>query len=207
MTIADILQDFQLSVQQVDSLVVNAHRTDAAGVFLFPAIDREQITVAGLLNLFIAWESFLEGSLAELMTGAVTISGGIPVRYVIPPTIDAARTMVLGISRYFDYANIDNVKKIVSQYFDKGYPYEPHISGVTTDLNDLRTMRNASAHISISTQRALESLAQRLLHTPKSGIKLYDLLTAPVPTGTMGATVLSEYKDKLLVVAGLIAQG
>jgi hypothetical protein len=36
-----------------------------------PPIDRQQITVAALLNMFIAWESFLEASLVELMTGGL----------------------------------------------------------------------------------------------------------------------------------------
>ena len=30
----------------------------------------KQITVAGFMNMFIAWETFLESSLVELMTGA-----------------------------------------------------------------------------------------------------------------------------------------
>ncbi len=207
MSLAAILNEFQSSVQQVDSLVANAHKIDSTGTFLFPAIDREQITVAALLNLFIAWESFLEESLADFMIGSATISGRVPVKYVNPPTKNAARTMIVGINRYFDFANIEYVKKIVSQYFEDGYPYEPNISAITVDLSDLRIMRNASAHISNNTQKVLETLAQRLLQTPKPNIKLYELLTAPVPTGTIGATVLSEYKDKLLVVAGLIAQG
>ena len=58
--------------------------------------------------------------------------------------------------RYFDFANHEYVKKIVRMYFDKGYPYEPHLSAITVDLSDLRIMRNASAHISSSTQVTLE---------------------------------------------------
>lgn len=46
---------------------------------------------------------------------------------------------------------------------------------------DLRTMRNASAHISSTTQTALESLAQRIFRTPRPGIVLYDLLMAADP--------------------------
>ena len=77
---AQILADFQASLAQCDSLIANAHQTTPVGASLLPAIDRRQITVAGFLNVFIAWESFLEASLAEFMIGGLTISGRAPVR-------------------------------------------------------------------------------------------------------------------------------
>lgn len=207
MTLAQTLADLQTSIAQVDTLISNAHRLDNAGGMLFPAMDRLQITTAAFLNMFIAWESFLESAITKIMSGEPTISGNRPNRYVSPPSIEAAQSMIVGINRYFDYANIEYIKKIVSQYFENGYPFEPHLSGITRDIADLRTMRNASAHLSISTQTPLEGLAQRLLMTPQPGISLYQLLTSQLPNATAGRTVLAEYRDKLLTAAQLIAQG
>ena len=51
------------------------------------------------MNMFIAWEAFLESSLVALMTGASTISGNTPTRYVQPPTLEDARDLVIGINR------------------------------------------------------------------------------------------------------------
>lgn len=207
MSLADTLATFQASASQCDRLIANAHRTDAAGVAVFSALDQRQITVAAFLNLFISWETFLEESIVKLMAGTPTISGRAPVRYVSPPTVDAARLLVIGVQRYFDYANHDNVRKIVSMYFDLGYPFEPPLSAINTDLSDLRTMRNASAHITSTTQTALEGLAQRIFSTPRPGIDLYSVLTTADPRSAIGNTVFAEFREKLLVVAGLVANG
>ena len=207
MTLAISLADFQASVSQVDSLIANSHQTDGNGNYLLPEIDRKQITVAAFLNMFIAWEAFLESSIAKLMSGQATISGTLPTKFVSPPSIEAAHKMIIGTNRYFDFANIDNVRKIIGMYFNNGYPFEPHLSGIHSDVTDLRTMRNASAHISTSTQASLEALSQRLLTTPQPGITLYNLLTAQMPGAITGRTVLAEFRDKLLAAAQLIAQG
>jgi hypothetical protein len=157
--------------------------------------------------MFKAWEAFLEESLACLMTGATTVGGGSPVKYVAPRDEQAARQMVIGAQKYFDYANHDNVRKIVRMYFDQGYPFEPHISAIFSDLADLKTMRNASAHISSSTQTPLESLANRIFAGPRPGITLYQLLMAVDPRSPAGDTVFLTYKNKLIVAAELISNG
>ena len=179
----------------------------ASGTAILPALDQRQITVAAFLNLFVAWETFLENTMAELMAGEPTISGRAPVRYVSPPTVEAARLLVIGVQRYFDYGNHDNVRKMVGMYFAQGYPFEPHLSAISTDLADLRTMRNASAHVTSTTQAALESLAQRVFATPRPGIDLYSLLTSVDPRSATGNTVFAECRQKLEVVAELVANG
>lgn len=207
MSLADTLATFQARASPCDRLIANAHQADAAGVAVLPALDQRQITVAAFLNLFVSWETFLEESLVKLMAGSPTISGRAPVRYVSPPTVEAARRLVIGVQRYFDYSNHDYVRKIVSMYFDNGYPFEPHLSAINTDLSDLRTMRNASAHITSTTQAALEALAQRIFSTPRPGIDLYSVLTTADPRSALGNTVFAESREKLLVVAGLVATG
>lgn len=207
MTIAQSLAIFQASASQCESLISNAHQTDAAGKSVLPTIDQRQITIAAFLNLFVAWETFLEETLAKLMAGKATISGKKPRRYVSPPTEAAARLLVIGVQRYFDYGNYEYVRKIVLMYFDQGYPFEPHLSAINTDLADLRTMRNSSAHLSSTTQAALESLAQRVFSTPRTGIDLYSLLTSVDPRSSTGNTVFAECRQKLSVAADLIANG
>jgi hypothetical protein len=205
-SLAQILADFKNSVGQCDSLIANAHKTDSAGAPLFPAIDQQQITVAAFLNMFISWETFIECSLTELMIGNPTISGSLPVKYVAPLSVTTARELVIGIMRYFDFGNHEYVRKLAAMYFQRGYPFEPHISAILSELSDLRTMRNASAHITSTTQQAMESLALRLFASPRPGISLYQLLTSFHP-GASGKTVFAEYKEKLLVTAELFANG
>jgi hypothetical protein len=205
--IAQAVAVLNAKAAQCDSLIANAHRMDAAGAHLFPQLDREQITIAAFLNLFVAWEEFLEALFSSFLTGAPTLSGSMPVKHASPPNADIAKGMLIGTNRYFDYANHDNVRKMASIYFQDGYPFEAPLSAVFSDLGDLRTMRNASAHISSTTQRALEALAQRIFGVPRLGISLYVMLTEIDPRSAQANTVYAEARQKLLVTAQLIAHG
>ena len=181
MSLAASLARFTADAAQCDSLMGTAHHRDATGVYLFSPADRSLVTQSAFLNLFIAWEGFLEEAFAQFMIGSPSTSGVQPVKYVSPLTTGNAKLMIIGNSKYFDYANIDFVRKLASLYFKDGYPFEPHLSASRTDINDMRIMRNASAHISSTTQIALEALAQRILSIPKQGINLYSLLTTVDP--------------------------
>ena len=207
MPLAPILAKFRADVAQCDSLIGNVHQLGADGNPILPVIDRQQITVAAFLNMFIAWETFLEASLSVLMTGAATISGTAPQRFVMPPNEAEAKKLVIGTSRYFDYGNHHYVNKMVPLYFNAGYPYQPVLNGIFNELEDLRVMRNASAHISSTTQTALESLALRITGSPQPGIVLYTLLTMSHPGTTPPTTVFATYRGKLILAAELIAQG
>jgi hypothetical protein len=207
MSLAQTLFQFQGDVAQCDSLISTAHRLDGNGMYLLVEIDRRQITVAAFLNMFIAWESFVEGTLSKVLAGRATTNGSGPKKYVRAPSVSAALDIIIGTQRYFDYANHENLKKIVNMYLINGYPFEPHLSAIYDDLSSLRTMRNASAHISSTTQTKLETLALKLFGSPRPGIALYQLLMAPDPQSPAGATIFAGYRDKLLVTAGLISQG
>ena len=207
MSLLDILKAFRIEITQCDNLIAHAHAEDLAGNPILPAVDQKQITVAAFLNMFIAWETFLESAFAGYMTGEATMVGRFPVKYVSPRDTNAARAMVIGTQRYFDYGNHENVKKVARMFFQNGDPFEPHISGMIGDLADLRTMRNSSAHITSTTQTALESLALRIFASPRPGIDLYQFLTCAHPRIQGGLTVLSVYRDKLITAAVLIAQG
>lgn len=207
MPIAAAIATLNTKAAQCDSLIANAHRVDGAGAPLFPPIDREQITVAAFLNLFVAWEEFLEAMFSNFMVGATTLSTAIPARHATPPDVESAKRMLIGTNRYFDYANHEFVRKMALLYFKDGYPFEPTLSAIVSDLADLRTMRNASAHLSTTTQLGLEALAQRIFGAPRPGITLYAMLTAVDPRSGTGNTVLAEARDKLLTSAQLIAQG
>jgi hypothetical protein len=201
------LAKFKSSVTQCDTLVAEAHKIDAAGAFLFSPISRAQITKAAFLNLFVAWETFLESSLMELMIGQPTISGQQPTRYVAPPHVDGARKILIGVMRFFDFGNHEFFRKIVLSYFDQGYPYEPHFGGIYSDLDTFRVMRNAAAHISSTTQTALDTIAVQITGTPNQNISLYTLLTTVDPRSGTGETIFATSKNKLVLVAELIAQG
>lgn len=207
MPIAGAVAAFTAKAAQCDSLIASAHRLDPTGAFIFAPTERELITVAGFLNLFVAWEEFLETIISQFMFGTPTLSGAAPVRYASPPTVGSAKQMLIGTRPFFSYAQHDDVRKMVALYFQNGYPFEPHLSAIVTDLLDMKIMRNSSAHFSSTTQLPLESLAQRIFGVPRPGITVYAILTAVDPRSAAGATVFAKARDKLLATAQLIAQG
>jgi len=206
MPVQAALDEFQAAITQCDNLIANAHQisptTDAP---VLPEMDRRQITVAAFLNMFIAWETFLESCLAAFLSGSPTLIGNVPIKYASPINPAAARKMIIGVNRYFDYGNHGHVKKVAEIYFENGAPFQPHLDSVYSTLDDLRTMRNSSAHVSSSTQTGLESLALRLLGAPSQGITLYALLTST--DTTTGSTIFQKHKEVLVATAIAIATG
>jgi hypothetical protein len=207
MPVAAALADLNAAFSQCDSLIVNTHRLDAAGAYTLPEKDRRQITVAAFLNMFIAWESYLERTISALLAGESTTNGNYPAKFASPASADEARKMLIGINRFFDFANHQNFAKVSGIYFAGGAPFQPHMNAIQGSLDDLRTMRNASAHVSSTTQSGLEALALRLLARPSPGIELYDLLTALDPRITGSVTVYQSHRDLLLATAALISAG
>ncbi|HDP77701.1 MAG TPA: hypothetical protein ENN47_05875 [Mesotoga infera] len=206
MSLKDTFVAFEIDINQCDNLISHAHLTASDGSFLFSEIDRKQITAAAFLNMFVAWESFLEAALIAYMTGETSETGVSPIRYVFPPDKESARLMIVGANRYFDYSNPDSVKKIALLFFKNGVPFEPHISSIASELHDLKTMRNSAAHITSTTQKALESLVTRVLGNPKPGIHLYELLLTTLPISSLNDTVFSFYKTILVTAAKLISE-
>jgi hypothetical protein len=208
MTIAQSLNEFNSNVAQCDSLIVTAHRSDSAGNGFFPQRDREQITVGAFLNLFIAWEAFIETALCDFMMGSVTVGGTRPKRHVRPPNRAHSSRMVIHTQRYFDYANHNNVQRMASLFFADGYPFVEPLRSIDAELADLKSIRNACAHLSSTTTASLEALAGRIMGQPQPGISVYRLLTSVNERnrGT-GTTVYSMYRDILRAAATLIARG
>ena len=80
-----------------------------------------------------------------------------------------------------------------------------NILSIQNDLLDLKTIRNAAAHISATTQKKLDSLASRLLSHTVVDITVESLITQLEPS--TGLSYFEYYKQKLDVVAEKIAKG
>ena len=208
MPVPQSLAEFNASLAQCNNLIANAHRQDGNGIHFFSQRDREQITEAAFLNMFISWEGFLESMIGDLMMGDATLNGSHPVRYVNPPTRLHSNAMIIHTHRYFDFASHDNVRRLIELYFQNGYPFKIAITSINAELSDLKTIRNACAHISSSTQTALEGLATRIFGQPFPAITPYQMLTSIDPRVAGGnTTVFAAYQSKLDAASTMIATG
>ncbi|PKI00275.1 hypothetical protein [Glaciecola sp. 33A] len=204
MALIDALSAYRIEVTKVNGYVDLAYEQDAAGNSIRSNEDVEFIVTSAFLKLFIAWEGFLENSVVAYLTGEASLGGNMITKYANPIDVEHAHKILIGTQKYVDWANIDNVNKIASIYFEEGEPFKTALNSISTDLSDLRVIRNASAHISSTTQNKLDAVASRVLRRSVTGINVSDFITKMSKEDTSN-TVLQLYQLKLDITAENIA--
>src|SRR5262245_17224324 len=116
MPLLNRLQDFRASVAEAESLIATAHQAGLGGAPLWSAADTRTITQAAFLKIFIAWEAFLEGALADYVMGEPSIAGNVMTKYASPLHADHAKKMIIGTQKYFDYSDPDRVRNMAKLY-------------------------------------------------------------------------------------------
>ncbi len=196
MTLRQILIQYQKSIKTVRALVVTAHSQDPRNRFTIPEDQRVIIIEAALLRLFISWETFLQDCFTSYLLGRKSISRRRYKRYTFPLDSQHAIDISTGLSRYVDWSTPSTVKKIARLHFENGEPFFSIISAIESDLNDLKTIRNSTAHSSFTTSNELDALATRLLKRPVSNVRVYDLVLSIDPNQP-NYTILETYIQKL----------
>lgn len=205
MPLQDSLNNFRSSVAETNTFIAIAFQVDAAGNYILPQNQRNFITDSAYLKLFIAWETFLESSFLKYMLGELSVLGRTVVRYVNPRDEKHANSILIGTQKYVDWSNPDIVKRLSNLYFDVGNPIDTFIGSIHTDLMDLKTVRNAAAHLTSTTGHQLDGLASRKLSGTYSNIKVSDYIFAVDPSSPTGDTILTNYMTILDVAAEGIA--
>jgi hypothetical protein len=197
MALIDRLNTFRAGVAAADGLIVAAHQVDAATAApLWSLAHRQVITQAAFLSAYIAWESFLEGVFSDYMRGLPSAAGNSFVRYCSPRDDAHCSSMLIGSNKYVDYSNPDILRKLAKLYLQNGAPLEGVLAAIHGDLFDLKTVRNAAAHLSSTTSAPLDALASRKLGAPVANITVYDFILRPDPNAP-GATILQSYLAQL----------
>jgi hypothetical protein len=205
MPITQALADLRGSIAQANAIVAAAHRVDLAGQFFFTATEQAVLVQSAFLRVFIAWESFLESTFVSYMVGRQSSTGNVLTRYASPVDADHALNMVVGGMRFVDWSTPDTVRKLARLFFDGGDPYETVLAQVNSDLLDLKTIRNAAAHLASTTNAQLDALATRKLSTPIVGITVAKFVMTADPNSTNGQSILQTYESTLDTAAHLIA--
>jgi len=207
MALIDSLNAFRVSVAEANGFIALAFQQDAGGNYVLSQIQREFITDSAYLKMFIAWETFLENSFIKYMLGEPSISGNVITRYVQPLHEQHANNLLIGTQKYVDWSNPEIVKKLCNLHFSPGNPIDTFVSSIFTDLFDLKTIRNAAAHLTSSTRQPLDSLGTRKLQRQCNNLKVSDLIFAVDPNSPTSDTILTTYLNKLDISAEGIANG
>lgn len=188
-----ILQEFRDSVVVARRLITAAHATDANGAFVWPEQDRWTVSEAAFLKVFIAWESLQEKAFIEYLVGTASGAGNVVQRHATPLDRAHANQMLIGVMRFVDWSTPDVVRKLSKNFFVNGEPFEGVLASIHSDLLDLKTIRNAAAHLATSTTQQLDALASRKLQRSVTGISTATLLLSVDPSSAAGNTIFETY--------------
>lgn len=158
------------------------------------------IIESSFLKMFIYWEEYLESSFLCYLNSETSLTIPLPIIYVSPQDSEHAGKMLIGTQKYVDWANQEIVKKLASLYMENGTPYQAALDSISTDLSDLKNIRNRSAHCSSTTERSFLAVQRRVLAKPSSNLNISDFLMHAHPLEP-GKNVLEYYQNKLSVVA------
>jgi hypothetical protein len=185
-------------------MIALAHATDANGSYVNGPDVRSFMTEASVLKIYIAWERYVEQSFLSYLMGSPSTTGAAVASYLTAPTSEHANLVLIGTQKYVDWGNPDIVARLATLYFENGGPFKAAMAAVTSDLYDLRAIRNAAAHLSTTTSAQLDGVALRRLGRPIRGVTVYELVTG-ADTSAIGSTVLEYYEAILTGTAAIIA--
>ena len=205
MSLHDSLLQFQTSISRVNDYVDIAYEIDEHGKDKYSTDQKEFIVSSAFLKMFICWEEFIESAFIKYLLGEPSITGDIISSYASPKDTDHAHKLIIGTQKYVDWANHEIVKRLSNIYFENGEPISTAISSISTDISDLRVIRNAAAHISTTTQQKLDAVASRKLGVTVSNIGVAEFVTKLSPDDST-KTVLQSYQLMLEITAENIAK-
>ena len=205
MTIHDCLTHYRAQVSEATAYLQKAYDKNPDGTFCHPPAYKSFIVNAAFLKFYIAWEEYLEKVMSAYLLGELTLNGTSIAKAVVARGERHAHELLVGTNTYFDWSNPELIRKLSKLYLEESNVVGDNILSIQNDLFDLKTIRNAAAHISATTQQKLDGLASRLLLHTVVNISVESLISKIEPTS--GLSYFEYYKRKLDIVAEKIANG
>lgn len=191
---------------EVNDLVLFAHSRTRGGRYKFDRQKRAFIVESAFLKLFIAWEEFLESIFHAYLIGEPTITGAVVNRYLIPVDEDHAKSVLIGTQKYVDWSNPTIVVRLSKLYLGEPNIIQSGLNAINSDLMDLKTIRNAAAHLSSTTNAKLIALRNRLLGPTRAGVTSVYLLIMSTDPNDHSKTLFDKYMDLLVASATVLTR-
>jgi hypothetical protein len=209
MPVVDSLAVFRASVAEASNFISIIIQKYASGAYKFPAPLRRFVVESSFLRIFIAWETFLEDVFMKYMMGEEPIVTPIAHRYATPIDLTHAKSFLIGLNsrQFIDWSTPDSIRKLSLIYFGPANILNDTIGAIYTDFLNLKTIRNAAAHMSSSTSSKLDVLATNIMGSPQAGISASRLLLWINPVPPVPETLISYYINILDTSAELIVNG
>ena len=126
------------------------------------------------MQIFLAWEFFLEKSFLLYLNNACDMKGETYVRYGLPVDNEHAYSMVKGMKQYPDWTNLNEINTLSNIYFKDSGPYNLLTSN-PVELAHIKTIRNKISHVSEKSTRTFNSLLVQTI-TRSTNVSVCDFL-------------------------------
>lgn len=203
MKVLSCLNKFRSGINDINSFISMAYP-------IGDQLEKEKIAFiveSSFLKMFIHWEEFLESVFALYLVGEKSADGKTIECHVSPKDLEHAHEILIGSQTYVDWASSDTVQKLSKIYLKDGEPLYSNLASISTDLKDLKTIRNAAAHISSSTQKKLNAVASRVTRKSVTSISVTELVMTMHPDPIhKEKTILQYYQNILDITAENIAK-
>tara|TARA_R110002124_G_scaffold234747_1_gene400058 strand:+ start:1265 stop:1891 length:627 start_codon:yes stop_codon:yes gene_type:complete len=204
MSLVDSLYEFRAGIAQTNNLISIAYEQDADGNDLFDSTKKEFVITSAFLKMFIYWETFIEESFSKYLTGELSTNGTSVICYISPNNREHALKILIGTQKYVDWANHEIVRRLAKLYLENGEPLASNIASISSELSDLKTVRNAAAHLSSTTRHQLDALSSRVLSRNITNTDVATFMMQLHPSDST-KTVLQYYQNLLDIAAESIA--
>lgn len=156
-----------------------------------------------LLNIYLAWEDFLETVFLRYMCGAVCSIRFAP-SLIKPPKRTIAKAFASLVDPGQTYLTWQPQKVISrsTRYFRAGEPFSTSIGAITQTLEDIIIVRNRFAHRSDSSRKRFRKLIIRTLGYVPRGISPGRFLLRQHPDPNAGGVKFIKFYANSLVGAG-----
>jgi len=193
-----IVSDFNKYIGQSQRLVFAARQwAGASTVPKFTTFHRDILIELAFLRAFLAWERFLEESFILFLLGKrPRRMRRSPRPFVRPKSWQHAFDLLSPEKGrgYVDWDNLDYVRVRAKRFFPEGEPFETALIPRLNLLHEMRTVRNAIAHRSFTSQEKFEKLARAKLGYLPSRLTVGFFLESAIP----GTHPVQSYLDYYL---------
>lgn len=119
-----------------------------------------------ILKTYSCWERFLENVFISYMLGAKSDNGDEVITYVSPKDIEHAYKLIKNVTPYPDWTDINKILVNAENFFEDCGSFKV-LKTINADLNAIKKIRNAIAHISKSAKQEFENLVRgKVGHLP-----------------------------------------
>ena len=205
MTSAECLSAYRNGVSESIQYMGSAFVKNPDGSFQYNEKHRAFIVDAAFLKFYISWETFLESIFISFLMGENTIIGTTVPKCITARDEHHAENILIGTNTYFDWTNPESVRKLSKLFLEDENTIGNNVLAIQTELFDLKTIRNAAAHITSTTQTKLDSVASKLLNHQQTNTTVSDLIVKNMP-GT-SHTIFEYYQILLDSIAESICKG